>query len=227
MSLILNIDTSVQTASIALARDGSTIDFAVNPSPRDHASWLQPAIRQLIAEQGISLNQLDAIAVTSGPGSYTGLRVGMATAKGLCYALKKQLITIGTLQMMASAATETANTELLCPMIDARRMEVFTAVYDRSLNELKAPHSCILTEESFDDLMNGNTISFFGNGSEKFRTLTNHPSASFKHIDVTAAQMTSISYQKLRSEDFVDLAYSEPFYGKQFYSPPAKHGTNI
>ena len=134
MALILHIDTAVQSASICLAENEKILGTKVNPAEKESASWLHMAIQELLLKSAISPGQLDAIAISAGPGSYTGLRVGMATAKGLCYALSKPLITINTMQMMANSV-EKPSTELLCPMIDARRMEVFTAVYDTSLHE--------------------------------------------------------------------------------------------
>ena len=168
------------------------------------------AIKEMMEEAGISLQQLDAIAVSSGPGSYTGLRVSMATAKGLCYALQKPLITVGTLKMMAVAARE-ASTDLLCPMIDARRMEVFTAVYDHSLSEILSPVNIILDNESFKGLLEKHSILFFGNGSEKFRSLISHPNASFKNLEATAEHMTGLSYSQFKNKEFADLAYTEPY----------------
>ena len=129
MSIILNIDTAVQSSSICLAENDQSISVKVNPSQKDSASWLHIAIKEILEETHFNFQQIDAIAVSEGPGSYTGLRVGMATAKGLCYVMNKPLITINTLQMMASDARD-KHQGLLSPMIDARRMEVFTAVFD-------------------------------------------------------------------------------------------------
>lgn len=172
-------------------------------------------------ETGLSLSQLDAIGISAGPGSYTGLRVGMSTAKGLCYALQKPLITVSTLQMMALAGKEDSNT-LLCPMIDARRMEVFTAVYDTSLQEILSPINLILDENSFSSLLNQHSIIFFGNGSPKFQAITAHPNAHFKQVNATAQHMTTLVFNKLQQKSFADLAYAEPYYGKEFYSPSVK-----
>src|SRR6266513_982784 len=130
MSLLLNIDTAIETASICLSKDGNVLHLSINENQKDHAAWLTVAIQEMMQNSGYQLNQLNAIAVTIGPGSYTGLRVGLSTAKGLCYVLKIPLLTIGTLEMMAFAAKQNP-VDLLCPMIDARRMEVFTAVYDK------------------------------------------------------------------------------------------------
>ena len=167
MSWFLNIDTAVKTASVCLAKDEESIGIKINTSQNDHASWLQPSIALLLSENNVSIEELDAIAVSAGPGSYTGLRVGMATAKGLCFALNKPLILISTLKMMAAGVlSETSS--LICPMIDARRMEVFTAVYNHSLDAILKPHNHILSPDSFNEILEQNIVVFFGNGSDKF-----------------------------------------------------------
>ena len=150
MALILNIDTTGSKTSIALAIDGDVIADASNSEQRDHASWIHPAIDQLLLRNGFKPADLSAIAVTVGPGSYTGLRVGLATAKGFCYALNIPLITENTLLVMASQAISRYSNEkqpsvdFYIPMIDARRMEVFTAVYDNDLNKILTPKALIL-----------------------------------------------------------------------------------
>src|SRR5215211_2691069 len=169
MALILHIDTAVQTASVCLANDENIIDTLINPSGKESASWLHTAIQGLLDSNSYILQQLDAIAVSKGPGSYTGLRVGMAAAKGLCYALSKPLITINTLQIMAASANR-SSTQLLCPMIDARRMEVFTALYDSSLNEIMPSINMILEKDSFAEWLEKYSVSFFGDGSTKAAT---------------------------------------------------------
>lgn len=217
MSIILNIDTAVQSSSICLARNDKPIGVKANLSQKDSAAWLHFAIDELLQEQGLVLQNLDAIAVSEGPGSYTGLRVGMATAKGLCYVAQKPLITINTLQMMAVAAQEESS-DLICPMIDARRMEVFTAVFDHQLNYVLPSTNIILDENSFSDLLQQHAITFFGNGSSKFQQLTKHSNAIFKSFEISALLMVSLSNQKFIKQDFANLAYSQPFYGKDFYS---------
>lgn len=217
MSWLLHIDTSVQLGSICLSKDDESIGVKINSSQNDHAAWLQPAIHSLLTEHEVQLKDLDAIAVSAGPGSYTGLRVSMATAKGLCYALQKPLILVGTLKMMAAGALH-EKADFYCPMIDARRMEVFTAVFDDKLNELTKPHNCILSETDFSNFLERGEIIFFGNGSDKFRPLVSHPDAIFKQLKITSEQMVGLAYQKLKKKEFADLAYSEPFYTKDFFS---------
>jgi tRNA threonylcarbamoyladenosine biosynthesis protein TsaB len=220
VSYILNIDTAVIAASVCLAHNDQPLNEKLNPSQKDHAAWLHLAIHELMQEAGIALHQLDAIAISAGPGSYTGLRVGMSTAKGLCYALQKPLITINTLQMMASAALADT-TGWVCPMIDARRMEVFTAIYDDSLKEVLPPVNMILDEHSFEALLSHHYITFFGNGSPKFQNISHIENARFKNIEAHAKHMTGLAFNKLSHQEFADLAYSEPFYGKDFYLPTA------
>src|SRR5882762_5440642 len=137
MALILNIDTATELASVSLSKEGQSLALLQNKDQKDHASWLHPAIEKMMQETGFRMQELDAVAVTAGPGSYTGLRVGMAAAKGFCYALNIPLITESTLKVMAFAAREQTEPEgLYCPMIDARRMEVFTALYSTDLVEI-------------------------------------------------------------------------------------------
>jgi tRNA threonylcarbamoyladenosine biosynthesis protein TsaB len=221
VSIILNIDTAVQTSSICLAEKGKPVAVKINPSQKDAASWLHVAIRELSAEINFELFQADAIAVSEGPGSYTGLRVGMATAKGLCYALNKPLIAINTLQMMAFSAREYCK-GLLCPMIDARRMEVFTAVFNQNLETVLPYTNMVLNENSFDELLQKNTITFFGNGSIKFQRFMQNRQALFASIETNASSMAELSYKKFLAHELTNLAYSQPFYGKDFYSSVKK-----
>jgi tRNA threonylcarbamoyladenosine biosynthesis protein TsaB len=239
VNLILNIDTAVQSSSVCLSTEATILGSKINPSQKDSAAWLHVAIAEVLENSNTSISELDAIAVSAGPGSYTGLRVGMATAKGLCYALNKPLITISTLKTMSVAAIVSLagldeytsdvlegqyqkhipKSTLLCPMIDARRMEVFTALYDRNLNEIVSPHNLILNQSSFTELLAGQSIVFFGNGSAKFQHLISHSNATFRSIECIANHLAILSHQQLAKKNFADLAYAEPFYGKEFQSP--------
>lgn len=221
MSYILNIDTAVTTASVCLAKDSEPLIERINPSQKDHAAWLHVAIKNLVEEAGLVLSQIDAIAISAGPGSYTGLRVGMAAAKGLCYALQKPLLTVNTLQMMAAAA-QGVSTTLLGPMIDARRMEVFAAVYNQNLEEILSPVNLIVDEHSFQDILSQHSVSFFGNGSEKFQKISQSHNAHFATINASAKHMTALSFSRFGQNNFADLAYTEPYYGKEFYTPFVK-----
>lgn len=223
MILILNIDTSGPIASLALTKNGQLLSLVQNKEQRDHASWIHEAIRQLIADQHYSSQDLSAIAVTIGPGSYTGLRVGLSTAKGLCYALDIPLITENTLRLMAFTAVEHFRSlqnqqfSLFAPMIDARRMEVFTAVYDEALEEVLPPQPLILDAGSYSHL-NRKKMAFFGSGADKFITLVSELDACFQRIEADASHLGSLSYEKFINKQFSDIAYSEPLYLKEFYN---------
>lgn len=215
MATLLNIDTAVDTASVCLAKDGQAVQFDMNAIRNDHAAWLHPAINKTIAAAGLLVTDLDAVAVTIGPGSYTGLRVGLAAAKGLCFALNIPLIVVNTLEMMAYAVKD-EEADLLCPMIDARRMEVFMAVFDKELKPVIHPTARILDPSFFDTLPGTNTILFSGNGCRKLDR--GHPRARFSEKTATAADMVSLAGQYFQEKKFADLAYSEPFYIKEFYT---------
>jgi len=218
MTLILNIDTAVDTASVCLAKDGKILSLEKNERQKDHAAWLHLAIKEIFEKNNSELEAVDAITVTGGPGSYTGLRIGMATAKGLCYALNKPLITLNTLQVMANAAKE-EKADLLCPMIDARRMEVFAAIYSKSLQTIKEPAAIEINEKSFDKELATNSICFFGNGSIKFQPVKKNKNAIFSSIIYDASSMISLSEEKFKQKEFADLAYAEPLYLKEFHTP--------
>ncbi len=228
MALILNIDTAVDVASICLAKDGMVLSIAKNESQKDHASWLHIAIKEIFEKNNLELRSVDAIAVTGGPGSYTGLRIGMATAKGICFALNKPLISLNTLLVMANAAKDGLkdsfgeNADLLCPMIDARRMEVFTAIYTKELKIVKDPVAITLNEKSFAEYFSNDSICFFGNGSNKFQAIEKNPQAFFSDIKTDASSMISLSEKSFTEKKFADLAYAEPLYLKEFYTPAKK-----
>jgi tRNA threonylcarbamoyladenosine biosynthesis protein TsaB len=222
MALILNIDTALDTASVCLAKDGAVIGLLENDNQKDHAAWLHPAIQDMLRNAECGMKDLKAVAVSIGPGSYTGLRVGLSAAKGLCYALNIPLITVGTLEIMAFAAKD-ETTDLLCPMIDARRMEVFTAVYIKTLQELIKPHALVINENSFDELLSLNKIFFYGSGSKKLQKILHHDNAKYGTISVNAAHLAEISQKQFTQTLFADLAYSEPFYLKEFFSISRKN----
>lgn len=219
MSLLLHIDTAVDAASVCLSDDTRVLAQLRNDQPRESAAWLQPAIQQLVQDAGCSLYQLSAISVSAGPGSYTGLRVGMASAKGLCYALQIPLITISTLEMMTVAARAVLpEIQVFCPMIDARRMEVFTAVYNRECQPLLAPQAMILDTETAGSLLAYGDICFFGNGSDKLKPLIVGAAALFAPVVAGASSLVEPAFEKFSKQVFADLAYAEPFYIKAFYT---------
>lgn len=221
MALILNIDSSVETASICLAENGVVKVFTSNSNQREQASWIHIAIRKLLTDGGYKISNLDSVAVSSGPGSYTGLRVGLSTAKGLCYALQIPLITIKTLEVMAFSAKEKAM-DLISPMIDARRMEVYTAVYNKNMEEIVPAHACIVDQDLYAELLMKHPVIFFGNGAEKFKPLVQCPNAAFPQIETNACHLADISHRNYEKRDFEDLAYTEPMYLKEFYTPVKK-----
>ena len=224
MSLLLNIDTAIDTAYISIAKNGIILEEASNKDQKEHAAFLQPAIQLIAKKAGISLRELDAIAVVSGPGSYTGLRVGMASAKGLCYALKKPLITITTLKILTYQIIEEmdisaiTNNTLFCPMIDARRMEVFTTIYNKALNIELLPCSMIVDENSFSNFLFHNNIFFFGNGAPKCENILRHKNAHFKNSIYNPLYMSILANEEFKKKQFSELAYTEPFYIKEFYN---------
>lgn len=220
MSCLLTIDTSQEIASVSVIRDGELVGVETNNSQKDHAAWLQPAIQTMFSKSGILLSELDAIGVVAGPGSYTGLRVGMASAKGLCYALKKPLITLNGLYIMASAfQSQYFETGFICPMVDARRMEVFTALYGADLNQLLEPQAMILEESSFDSWLIEQPVYFFGNGAQKYKILLKSPNAIFPEWRISPADIARITQEIYDRDGFADLAYAEPMYVKAFYHP--------
>ncbi len=228
MSLILNIDTSTEKASISIADHGNSISVAQNAEQKDHASWIHPAIASLLNQARCTIHDLEAVAVTAGPGSYTGLRVAMATAKGLCYALSIPLIRENTLRVMALAAKESLEKKIItenilfCPMIDARRMEVFTALFNPGLKEIIKSSAQVLQHELFLQYLSLNKIVFSGSGSKKFQQLVAHDNAIFSDISFSATQLAVLANNKFINGDFEDIAYAEPLYLKEFYTVPKK-----
>jgi tRNA threonylcarbamoyladenosine biosynthesis protein TsaB len=218
MAVLLNIDTAVETASVCLSGDTGVTGLVVNENQKDHAAWLHNAIDGLIQQAGVPITDLEAVAISIGPGSYTGLRIGLAAAKGLCYALNIPLITINTLEMMAHAV-KNEPADLFCPLIDARRMEVFTGIYDQSLKEISKPGAMIINKNSFAGLLSSNKIVFCGNGSKKLQTVLSHANAVFSTVAATAADLAPLANANFVKKEFASLSYTEPLYIKEFYSP--------
>lgn len=221
MSLLLNIDTALETGSVCLANSATIIGSSVNHQQHDHAAWLHPAIHELLQNNNLEAGQLDAIAVTIGPGSYTGLRIGLSAAKGLCYALSKPLITVSTLEVLASLAIDEAD-QLISPVIDARRMEIFTALYNKDLQLIREPGALVLQHDSFSDILSDQQVLFCGNAVTKMQPLITSPNASFTNKASTALHLAPLAYQRFTSGLFADLAYTEPLYLKEFYFPQPK-----
>lgn len=219
MSVILNIDTALGRGSICLANNGVSLQLEQQQDQKGQAAWLHPCISRMLRENGMKMQDLDAIAVSIGPGSYTGLRVGLAAAKGFCYALQVPLIAIGSLTVMAYSVKDEAK-ELICPMIDARRMEVFTALYDSSLRELNSPHALIINEESFTSIISNSHVLFCGTGAAKIKSFATSSQAVISETLSDARHLAVLSASAFNNQQFADLTYTEPLYVKEFYSPP-------
>ena len=224
MALILNIESATNTCSVALAMDGKLLALAENNKPRNHAEVITLYIQEVLHKTNISFSKLDAVAISKGPGSYTGLRIGVSTAKGLCYALNKPLIAINTLQAMVLALLQTANYKrqvaniLFCPMLDARRMEVYCALFDANNSLVKETSAEIINEQSFANILKNNQVVFFGDGAAKCKTtLAKHPNAVFiDDVFPSAKNILTLSEAAFHNKQFEDTAYFEPFYLKDF-----------
>ncbi len=216
MAVILSIETSTSVCSAALHENGNLITGRELFVPQSAASQLAVQIDDLLSHPSVNGNPIQAVAVSSGPGSYTGLRIGTATAKGICYALQVPLLAIDSLHVLA-CSVEGNKQALLCPMIDARRMEVYCCVLNDQLNIVKGTHSRIIDKDSFMELLDDHKVMFFGNGAEKCESIVKHPNAEFlKNIYATASNMGKVAYQKYIAHLFEDLASFEPNYLKDF-----------
>jgi len=229
MSLILGIETSTKICSVALS-DGEQL-LAVKEEGGDysHSEKLTLFIEEVLEKAGKKMYDITAVAVSKGPGSYTGLRIGVSAAKGLCYALDIPLISVSTLQAMAQRVVQESNKEensnlLYCPMIDARRMEVYTALFDKENKIIETISAKIIDENSFVGYLKNNSILFFGDGAEKCKpTLTKEQNAIFSNKGLPSAQyINQIAYQKLQNKEIEDVAYFEPYYLKDFITTTPK-----
>lgn len=223
MNRILQIETATTVCSVALAIDGVVVSYKQVDQRNIHAEVVTLYIEELIVGTGLKYADLDAIAISCGPGSYTGLRIGVSTAKGLCYALDKPLIAIETLEAMANGIMADKSliiddNTLLCPMIDARRMEVYTALFDNLGNKIKATAAEIIDETSFGEYLQNNKIIFFGDGAEKCHgVLGYNPNAQFLNgFTNSATHLTKKAADKFANNEFEDVAYFEPYYLKDF-----------
>ncbi len=228
MAVILNIDTSTDVCSTALTAEGDILIHREDFTGRNHAALLSDFIKVCLdraAELGL---KLDAVAVSMGPGSYTGLRIGLSEAKGLAYSLGIPLIGIDTLKLLAVSVmfsgTEIPEDALFAPMIDARRMEVFTAVYDMALNPLLDPQPMVLDSDSYSDFTAKHPVLFFGNGSDKAKEMLSGKNAIFVDgIKPLAVDMLALSELAWSKKDFIDVAYSTPWYRKEFQTTTPKN----
>ena len=220
MSLILNMDSSLQESSVSIARDGSMLKHLTNSPQKDHAAFLHIAIKQVISDAGFTPEDIDAVAVTAGPGSYTGLRVGFAAAKGLSYGLQKPLISVNTTEVMAKAVWLANGKQpgYYCPMIDARRNEVYTAIYDSDIKEIRSPHAMIVTPESYSSLPTSENIFIFGNGAVKWNDTSVRSNVFLKEDSEIFSTLALISFQKFKEKKFAALMNAVPVYAKEFYN---------
>ncbi|MBQ3197043.1 MAG: tRNA (adenosine(37)-N6)-threonylcarbamoyltransferase complex dimerization subunit type 1 TsaB [Alistipes sp.] len=230
MSLILCIETGTDICSVGLARDGELVSLRESDEGRDHAKNVAVFVDELLRENGVAAEELSAVAVGMGPGSYTGLRIGVSFAKGLCYGLQIPLVAVGSLDSMVQVAREDHeagiidvdnwNDAVLCPMVDARRMEVYTQMFDTQglpLNEVKAE---IVTEESFKEWRNERQLVIFGNGAAKCREVLSD--ATYINVTPSARGLAALAHQRFEAGQTEDIAYFEPFYLKDFIIIPSK-----
>jgi len=216
MAYILNIETATTNCSVSVAKDGKTIALREDRSPNySHSELLHAFMDKVVKEAGIVLQDLNAIAVSKGPGSYTGLRIGVSAAKGLCYALELPLISIATLASMAQQIAK--NYTYRIPVLDARRMEVYAAVFGNDDSIVQQTTAEIITESSFASLIAKGTVMIAGSGAEKCIPLLDHSNVSFDTNVIPSAQdLGKLSYTKFLNQEFEDVAYFEPYYLKDF-----------
>jgi tRNA threonylcarbamoyladenosine biosynthesis protein TsaB len=222
LAYILNIETATKNCSVSVAKDGEIVAFKeLNEGGFSHAEKLHQFISDVINETNITFSNLKAIAVSKGPGSYTGLRIGVSAAKGLCFALDIPLISVNTLQSLAESVIISEGYKI--PMLDAKRMEVYSAVYDQQNNLKEDVTATIISENSFLNFLEKNTVYFFGDGADKCKEILTHKNAIF--IDnkfPSAKEMGKLSYLKYKKSDIENVAYFEPFYLKDFMVTTSK-----
>jgi len=212
--VIILIETSTEWCSAALLKDGAIAAERIVKESKQHAAITAPFVKEILEEAGISAAQCDAVAVSEGPGSYTGLRVGVSTAKGLCFGSGKPLIGVNTLDILARQGLGKA--DFIVPMIDARRMEVYCAVYDAQGIRRTEIEAKILDGESFSDLLAKGKVLFIGDGAEKFSKVCTNANASFEQTCPLASFMAAPALEAYNKKEFEDVAYFEPFYLKEF-----------
>ncbi len=228
MALILCIETSTTVCSVALTQNHQVLSSLREDVPNSHSTLLTVLIEKLLAQGGFQAEDLDGVAVSSGPGSYTGLRIGVSVAKGICFALDIPLMAITSLEIMAAQflqkPPDVTVQDLLCPMIDARRMEVYSALYRNDLSLVREVEAEIIDENSYQPVLKQQRIFFFGDGAAKCREVLNHPHAFFVgDVVPLATAMTSLAMTRFEAKLFEDVAYFEPFYLKSFMATTPKN----
>lgn len=226
MSCILHIETSTQVCSVALSQDGQNIFVKEDKKGPSHAVSLGVFVDEALSFAESHAIPLDAVAVSCGPGSYTGLRIGVSMAKGICYGKNIPLIGIPTLEVLSVPVLlyhDLPDDAYVCPMLDARRMEVYATVYDRGLNVICPTEAKIIDETSFGEVLAEHPVYFFGNGAAKCKEVINHPNAHFiDGIDPLAQMMFPLAEKAMAQQNFKDVAYFEPFYLKEFVASQPK-----
>jgi len=223
MDYILNIHTSLENAILNICDGNKVLSTAMNTEQNQHAAFLHVAIKKILQDNNIKFRDLKAIGVSGGPGSYTGIRVGLATAKGLCFGLNIPMMMFNSLELMAFSAIQnisnTGKDSLFCPMIDARRMEVFTALYNKDLHEIIEPKAMVLEENSFKSYVEKHPFFFFGSGAQKFEKIV-HSSENliYSLSEVSTDSLAAFSWNKFEEKSFENLVNSHPFYVKEFYT---------
>jgi|TARA_X000000950_G_C13879738_1_gene646401 tRNA threonylcarbamoyladenosine biosynthesis protein TsaB len=229
MAYILHLETSTKQCSVALAHKGELLASRILLNDSfSHSEKLHLFISEVLQEAKLKSADLDAVAVSKGPGSYTGLRIGVAAAKGLCFGLDIPLIALNALKILAQASTE-QNTDYIIPMMDARRMEVYTAVFDSRRNWVEDTSALVLSRDSFKELLKDQTVLVLGDGAQKFKELNPEINAVFPSeiFYPKAVDMTPLAWEKFNSQAFESLAYFEPFYLKDFQTTPPKKNLGV
>lgn len=216
MVRILSIETSTANCSVAVHLDGALISLSELAVPGAHAERLMLLVEEVMEQANVGFQDLDAIAVSGGPGSYTGLRIGVSTAKGLAFGLNKPLIGVDTLQALASAV-ELKEGELVIPVLDARRMEVFREIFDWKLNSVAKLDAEVLSDDSFQNFLGGHRVYFLGDAVGKVESIIKHDHANFvSGLSFSAQHMGGLAFGKFQKGQFADLAYFVPNYLKEF-----------
>ena len=228
MEKIILIETSTALCSVALAENGVIVDYRESSAPKAHASLTAVFIQEMLEGRGLSVADCDAVCVSMGPGSYTGLRVGVSTAKGLCFGARKPLIAVGTLDTLVAQATDASSNgaavpdyKYIVPMIDARRMEVYTAVFENG-KQITETAPAIIDENSFADILADGPVLFIGDGAGKCADVIKHPNAHFCQCWPKASSMLTPALAAYKEKRFEDVAYFEPFYLKEFVATVSK-----
>lgn len=229
MSLILNIETATRSCSVALADKGGVITVRESHTGNVHSALVLSFIDDVLKGNNLMPEDIDAVAVSMGPGSYTGLRIGVSTAKGFCYATGRPIISVGTLHAMAKGLISrhldhNHSRFLICPMIDAKRMEVYTAIFDQNLQLVKDVSALVVDNHTFNDILNSHQVVFFGDGTDKCdEILSTSQNAKVIHgFYPSSKDMAELSYTKFINEQFEDIAYFEPYYLKDFIAGKPK-----